>query len=367
MPDSIKSIQLIANPSEAGWVFGKIARRLKEVLETRGLNVQIIDEPEGNSDVVFWLYFRYPGILASGVGKYTTRLKSTYVTHVDDSAKLEQIRKLKSDNADLIFMSPAHSLEISSMLALEDPFFSLLIGTDLAENDTKMRIGMFSNCYADGRKNEKWLARLAQEESLKDCDFVFIGTGWKKIGDKLKASGAQVELYDDIHRPYPPYSEFPSFYNSLDLYIYLGFDEGAMGSIDAYVLGTKLLISRQGYHEEFDLDDASFFSNYDEFKGKFVQILNVHRMHQENIKKWSWSNCAENLLKHWEMEFQQRDNIAANEAMDISLQIPTRINPKYRKLYFIFVKRRIQHFFQISFHLRLRPWLRRKYKKFFPS
>ena len=359
MSHSVNSIQLIADPGKAGWVFGKIARRIQEELETKGLNVKIVGKPEGTSDVVFWLYFRTPGILDREGGKYSTRLKSTYVTHIDNSIKLSQIKKLKMAEFDMVFMSPSHSNKISSMLSLPNPFPSVLLGTDLVEHEHKMRIGFFSNCYADGRKNEKWLVSLAREVNLKDCEFIFLGTGWGKIGNILENVGAHVEIYDDVQRPYPPYSDFPLFYDSLDLYLNLGFDEGAMGAIDAYVLGTKLLISKQGYHEDFVLDDSSFFSDYHEFKGKFVKILDTHRIHQENIKMWSWSNCASNLLKHWEEELQLRNILATDENERPILQIPTRLNPKYRKLYFIFVKRRAQHFVQ----LRLKPWLLRKYKK----
>jgi len=367
MSEHLNSIQMIANPGKAGWVFGKIAIRLQEVLENRGLKVQIVGAPEGSSDVVFWLYFRSPGILDSGMSKYSTRLKSTFVTHVDDSAKLNQVKKLKEARTDLVFMSPSHSIEIASMLALDNPFFSVLLGTDLVELDRKMRIGLFSNRYVDGRKNEKWLASLAEEESLKDCEFIFIGTGWGKIGKKLEAAGAHVELYDDIRRPIPPYSEFPSFYKSLDLYIYLGFDEGAMGSIDAYVLGIKLLISRQGYHKEFAIDDASFFSDYHEFKEKFLQNLEGHRKHQQSIKKWSWSNCADNLLNHWESELQSQSNFTTIQDEDVNLQAPIWLNHTHRGIYFTFVKRRIQHFFKLFFKVRLKNWILRKYRNIFHS
>ncbi len=363
MSGTVKTIQLIADPGKAGWVFGKIARRVKEELETKGLNVQILGKPEGNSDVVFWLYFRTPGILKSEVGNYSTLLKSTYVTHIDNSAKLSQIKKLKRAGIDMVFLSPSHSDEISGMLSLPNPFTSVLLGTDLVQQERKMRIGLFSNRYADGRKNEKWLVSLSREIDLKDCEFVFIGTGWGDIGIILEEAGSHVEIYDDVQHPYPSYSEFPLFYRSLDLYLNLGFDEGAMGAIDAYVLGTKLLISKQGYHEDFVLDDSSYFLDYREFKGKFVDILGTHRLHQQQIKKWSWSNCAESLLEHWEGELQFRNTNGATKTTNLDIETPVKLNLHYRKLYCIFVVRRIQHFIQ----LRLKPWLLRKFKRLISS
>lgn len=302
MTKKISTVQLIVDPGNAGWILEKIALRLKEQFEMNGSRVQILDSPIGTSDVVFWLYFGHRGILSLNLDTYSTLLKSTLVTHVDDSAKVNRIRNLSQVGVDLVFMSAAHSLEISSMIGSPIPFFNILLGTDLVENNRKMKIGIFSKCFPDGRKNEEWLVRLAKKVDLQDCEFVIIGTGWERIRKVLEGSGALVKLYDGNQYPYPDYSEFPAFYKLLDLYLYTGFDEGAMGSLDAYVLGVKLLISRQGFHKEFQTDANSQFSNYQEFEEKFIQNLEEYRVAQKNLQKWTWESCATSLMAHWESE-----------------------------------------------------------------
>jgi hypothetical protein len=302
MPEKISMVQLIVDPGNAGWILEKIALRLKEQFEMNGSSVQILDSPTDTSDVVFWLYFGHRGILSSNLDLYSTRLKSALVTHVDDSAKVNRIRKLNQTGVDLVFMSAAHALEISSMVGSPIPFFNILLGTDFVERNRKMKIGIFSKCFPDGRKNEEWLVRLAKKVQLQDCEFVIIGSGWERIRKVLEGSGAQVKLYDGSQYPYPDYSEFPTIYRSLDLYLYTGFDEGAMGSLDAYVLGVRLLISRQGFHKEFETDANSQFSNYQEFEKKFIQSLEEYRVAQKSLQKWSWENCATSLMAHWSSE-----------------------------------------------------------------
>ena len=361
--ESIKVVQLIVHPGNAGWILEKIAIRLKEKFELGGSRVQILDSPLGDSDVVFYLYFGHQGINNRNVEKYSTRLKSAFVTHVDDSAKVNQISKLYKAGVDLVFMSPAHALEISSMLGFPNPFFNILLGTDLVEAKRRMKIGIFSKCFADGRKNEEWLVDLAKKERLEGCEFIFIGTGWERIRDRLEVAGAQVKLHDGIQHPYPEYSEFPSFYRSLDLYLYPGFDEGAMGSLDAYVLGVKLLISRQGFHKEFALDETSFFSNYQEFHEKFMLALYGYREHQKTLEMWSWENCADSLFEHWAQVLQTSSGSIVTPLPNANSHFLSRWNSNYRRKYFIFIIRRARRFINI----RLRNWVIRKYKNRFHS
>jgi len=317
MPEKIIRVQLIVDPGNAGWILEKIALRLEEMLISLGCEVEILSNPSGNSDVVFWIYFGHKGILAGAGAEYSTRLKSAFVTHVDDSAKLNKIKKLYQASYDLVFMSPSSASEINVMLGISEISFNILLGSDFASGSQSMRIGLFSKCFPDGRKNEEWLIKLAHGEDLTGCDFIFVGTGWELVRNALEASGARVELHDGIQYPYPPYAEFKQFYKSLDLYIYPGFDGGGMGSLDAYILGTQMLISDDGYHKDFLLNDDSYFANYGEFRDKFMFRLNSHRNHVKHLEKWTWSYCASSLLEHWESLLSQQ----------IEKQIPKIVNP----------------------------------------
>lgn len=357
----IKMVQLIVHPGNTGWILEKIANRLKENFESMGVSAQILDSPHGAPDVVFYLHFGHQGIIGSNVDKYSARLKSAFVTHVDDSAKVKLISNLQIAGVDLVFMSPAHSLEISSMLGFPKSFFNILLGTDLVNTKRRMKIGIFSKCFPDGRKNEKWLIEFAKKNSLEDCEFIFIGVGWERIRDRLEAAGAQVKLYDGIQYPYPEYSDFPRFYKDLDLYIYPGFDEGAMGALDAYVLGVHLLISNQGFHKEFEIEDSSFFSNYEEFSLNLKSALQKYRDHQKALEVWTWTNTAATLMNHWSETLEASGGLMSVDQKEGRSALLTKLNSKNRKKYFIFIRRRSSRFVKI----RLRNRIIRIFKSFF--
>ena len=81
----VKVVQLIVHPGNAGWILEKIAKRLKEKLESYGMVTQILDTPSGDSDVIFFLYFGHQGIMDRETEEYSTQLKSALVTQDDDS------------------------------------------------------------------------------------------------------------------------------------------------------------------------------------------------------------------------------------------------------------------------------------------
>ena len=93
----------MAHPGNERRSLEKIAIRLKEKFELIGIDVQILDFLIDGSGVVFWLSFRHQGIIDVHLDKYSTRLKSAVISHVDDSDKVNQIRKL--DKLDSIWYS----------------------------------------------------------------------------------------------------------------------------------------------------------------------------------------------------------------------------------------------------------------------
>lgn len=311
---SIKSVQLVLHPDQEGWILHKIAQRIKSELERLNVKVKIVGEPEGDADVYFWMYFGHKGISQHLKNNSHTGIRSAFVTHVDDAAKTRKIAKLVNDNVDLVFMSKDHAHTVSTGLGF-DKFFNILLGSDLAQFNEPYRVGIFSKRFSDGRKNEKWLIRLARELDLRDVEIVFVGSGWKDISSKLNALGVSTIRYDDVENKYPNYTEFPELYKSLDLFLSASFDEGSMGSLDAFILGTDMLISKHGFHKELDLNDDNYLDSYDDLKLKFSKRISNFRNRRAKAQEWTWERTCLDLLKHWESLADKRPN-----SMDLPLQ-----------------------------------------------
>jgi hypothetical protein len=359
MPQPQIVIQLIVDPINSGWIIGKIARRIAEGFEAKGYSVQILGQPIGISDVVFWMYYGDLGILGGSDLNYRTKIKSALVTHVDDANKLRQVKRIADANIDLVFMSQEHAKSISRLLEFKERPFNILAGSDLVDQRRKMRVGLFTKTFPDSRKNEEWLMLLAKEVDLQSCELVIVGTGWNKICNRLRKLGINVEVYDGIELDYPKYSDFPAIYNTLDLYVYLGFDEGSMGALDAFLLKCEMLISRQGFHLEFNLGEESYFSDYNEFKSKFLIRMEQYRIQEDRYSSWSWARTIESLEEHWILHLENPNLLEAKKFQELNFLEKILHFYKERRDYWKLLKQSLVRFFK----LRLKNLIMRQIQK----
>jgi glycosyltransferase involved in cell wall biosynthesis len=238
-------------------------------------------------------------------------------------------------------MSKEHAQTIADGFG-RTQFFNILLGSDLSNYNDPYRIGIFSKRFSDGRKNEKWLLRLAKEIELPDVEFTFVGSGWGDVALKLNALGVKTKRFDGEQHQYPEYSDFPSIYKSVDLFLSPSFDEGSMGSLDAFILGIDMLISRHGFHCELNLKEENYLDNYDDFKLKIENRLETFRTRRNEAKKWNWGRTAETLLSHW----QSLEQKGENRQRAIGSSANGRLNWKVKKRY---LSRSIYRLVKINF------------------
>lgn len=277
----VKSVELIVSEASRKWIIGKIVDRIASGLLLAGFRVEISSTSSHSADVsVFFNYFD-PIELPTNPGNK----RFVFVTHVDDLYRLSKLRTLLKLEVIPIFMSVAHASELASSMG-KNSFPKIRIGTDIAQKSPTFKIGIASRRYDDGRKNEKWLVDLAKDRKLDKCEIHIFGHGWQTVVRQLRKLGVVVFVYDDVEEAYPTYADMLQWMKSnLNLYIYLGFDEGALGALDAYLLDIPLLISNQGFHREFELPNDSFFSDQEDFQSKLVLLANrFHKKHED----WSW-------------------------------------------------------------------------------
>jgi hypothetical protein len=172
-----------------------------------------------------------------------------------------------------------------------------------ALDDTQVRRIHFTiqgNRYRDGRKNEAFLKQLANEVDLTFAEFSFFGTGWQEIADILREAGGVVAIH-------PPGVDFDQDYVHMidalkiaDYYLNMGWDEGSLGSLDAFVNRTKMIVSAQGYHLHMSDESVEYFNDYSEFRNIFetIRIRQVQR--QIIANNMSWKQYAKNHQGIWE-------------------------------------------------------------------
>lgn len=291
-------VRVILDPGNKGWILEKIAFRLESQFKSQVLNADVGSKPLLNAKFNFWM--QYTDVTLPSFARKGQSNCFALVTHVDDSFKLARIKLLLSLNVNLIFMSEAHANEIATLLNIDRQFDFSLIPSDFNSLSRPYRIGMVSKCYPDGRKNEKWLVDLAEEGILENCCFVVLGEGWGPTINQLRSLGVSCEEFSESRGNAILYSEIKSFYDNLDLYVYFGFDEGALGSLDAYLFRKDLLVSNQGFHAHFDIDDDSKFSSFEEARSKINRKIQKYESWLESILPWTWDFYSKDLLRIFE-------------------------------------------------------------------
>ena len=151
-------------------------------------------------------------------------------------------------------------------------------------------MGIFSSCYADYRKNERWLIDYCRSHKQAQlANFVFIGRDWGEVVKELQDCGCS-STWVNITRNLPyEYQYQQSLLQRLDYYFYMGMDGGAMGTYDAYAQGVPLCVTFDGFHKCIPSLDLSF----DNQEG-FINCMNtVFKKQEERLNFFKASSAKD--------------------------------------------------------------------------
>ncbi len=231
---------------------------------------------------------------------------SVFYTHLNFSLREDYLVSIKDKFDSFICMSP------------EDAEFLIELGFDkkkvfgriLPVRNTYIRpisIGIFSTCYDDGRKNERWLLDYASShDNAKYANFVFVGKGWQNVASSLEGLNCSFEWLNVSRKMPYEYQYQQNRLAELDYYIYMGMDGGAMGTYDAYAQGVPLCVTFDGFHKaipniEYPFDDQNGFNKQlDVILSKHLQRISFfHENNPESYVAWLikvWTGQIENII-----------------------------------------------------------------------
>jgi hypothetical protein len=289
---SNRSIALVLAEKNSAWVLGKIASRLVQELPKFNLQASIVNNTVGRYDFIVWMFFAH---YQSSKNAYSAN-NFVIVTHIDDYRKLQKLKQIIEDGVVVIFLSADTHQKVCNSLGIKLPKYIIRLGTDLATGEKqRMKVTMCSNIYPDGRKNENWILDIAKRYGPDEIEICLVGRGWDTIILELETHGFNTDFNSIISGAPDSYIRTKSAIEWCDLYIYTGWDEGAMGSIDAFVLKKRLLVSNQGYHRSFQLSNDEVFDSYGEFLSKFDTLKSRFNGEYGSISNWTWQNTASDL------------------------------------------------------------------------
>lgn len=221
-------------------------------------------------------------------------INAVFITHTDDKLKEHDLVSLKGEFDYYITMSEEDAVFLRE-LGFDS---SKVVGITLPVRNNYIRpisLGIFSNCYSDNRKNEQWLLDFCRNnEDCRFLNFVFIGDGWGDFVTELQKTGCSFEWHCvSKNMPYE-YMFQQNKLSSLDYYIYMGMDGGAMGTYDAYAQGVELVVSDDGYHKAIPIL-RNKFETHDEFICHIKRIAEEQRRKIEFFEHNSVSNYVSKL------------------------------------------------------------------------
>ncbi len=276
-----------------GWIIEKLMQDLKKELELRNIEVNIGSEEKYNGEEVA---FHSRAFYFKKINK--AKINSVFMTHIDSHQKENEMRAISKEADSIVCMSENHADLISTM-----GFKGNIIGINLPNrggNVKRNRIGIFSDHYNDGRKNEKWLAEYLSKLSDEKRDNLivcFLGHNWENFINTINQFNISYEIYRYSRTMPGEYHMQKEIISNLDYLLYMGFDGGSMSIYDALLGNTKLIISDQCYHK--GINSAILFRNKSELFDIFDNLINETQEKEIILNQRSIQHYTSKLLNHW--------------------------------------------------------------------
>ena len=283
------------------WIMGKIADDILSCAIKSGYQCRCggIKEYQGE-EICYHLAYH----LASPFKD--AKHNSVFYTHLNDTLQEKILLQIKGHFDSYICMSPEDA-EFLIELGFEK---EKVFGRVLPVRNTYVKpisIGIFSACYPDGRKNEKWLLDFCDEnDEAKLVNFVFVGSGWQNVVNQMASKGVSFEWHC-VSRSLPyEYTFQQNKLSSLNYYIYMGMDGGAMGTYDAYAQDVPLCVTFDGFHKAIPKIEYPF-DNRETF---FMELKKICILHKKRIDFFTSNNPVDYvkwLIKIWKGEANVED------------------------------------------------------------
>jgi hypothetical protein len=288
-------IRVVLARQNAGWVIGKMAHRLCDALARLGHEASVSDVPDPSADVNHWMSFAF----AEGV---EGSINTMFITHPDDPFKIRLITESLKSRIHLgVCMSRYTVREMEGFGVDERRVWYVLPAVDAPIAPRRLRIGVTTRVYDDGRKREALLVRLASEMRLENFHFQIFGSGWESVVQRLREAGALVDHDPGTDDWQNDYVRIRAAVPDFDYYLYLGMDEGSLGTLDAVSAGIETMISAQGFHLELPGGIDHPFVEYDTLRALFARLSSKVEAARGRLASWTWEAYAREHAALWEL------------------------------------------------------------------
>lgn len=276
------------------WIMGKIADDIQRISTQLGFECRCGKFEDYNGEEICY-HLEYHRAVPIPKAKHN----SVFYTHLNDILQEVNLVRMKDSFDSFICMSSEDAQFLIELGFDKNKVFGMTL--PIRNNYIKpISIGIFSACYPDGRKNESWLINYCKQcEGVKYVNFVFIGKGWGNVAKELEALGCSYEWHN-VSRQLPYEYQFQqNKLSSLNYYIYMGMDGGAMGTYDAYAQDVPLCVTYDGFHKSIPYIDLCF-DNEKSFYSQLDIIISRHANRLLFFRQHTVEKYVDWLLKVWQ-------------------------------------------------------------------
>ena len=286
-------VNLLLNPANRSWIIQKIAENLAEHLLPLDVQASITDTVDETAHLVHHMSWAFANI---GTRQPSTML----ITHLDDVYKMNQVKTTLASHVDVgICMSSDTMRQLMDHGTPAPSLYFISPAHDGMIVPRRTVIGITSRVYADGRKREALLKGLAKRMRLEGFEFRIFGLGWEPTIQELELAGAKVIYFgesDDFRKDYVTIqTEIPKF----DYYLYLGMDEGSLGTLDALSAGVATIVSPQGFHLDLPGGITHPVLSLDDLEQVFSAIDAERLSRVRAVEGLTWASYASRHSAVW--------------------------------------------------------------------
>ncbi len=272
---------------DEGWIFRKFAERMRDELSIRDVDVTISERVACDVDINHHIpYAAYKPM----------KCDTLMITHVDTGKKIEVLKKqlqvagmgicMSKDTMDklslcgvprvkLCYINPAHDHRISPHRYI---------------------IGITHRCYDgdDVRKRASAILDALEGVCPDYFKFIIMGSGWDDILQKMETKGFFVDYYPDFD-----IDKYVRIMSEIDYYLYMGFDEGSMGLLDALYSGAGAIVTPQGFHLDLKEGIDYMCNTAEDFRNVFLSLQKKRELRRSMVETLTWKNYAKKHIEIW--------------------------------------------------------------------
>lgn len=278
--------------SNDGWIFGKFANKLQEELVKMDQIVEIADMEDPDADINHYISYAKLNQFCSG----RDTVRTTMITHIDCALKKDLIKFQAENNVVGICMSASTMNTLTSWGIPREKLCYINPAQDGEIKPRKIILGITNRCYRelDFRKRDDLVLKVCEKLEPQYFFLKIMGSGWEEIVEHIRERGFQVEYHNTFNR-----EQYKELMQSLDYWIYYGFDEGAMGFLDALAAGVKTIATPQGFHLDAKGGLTYPCNTIDDFVKTLKDIQNEKKNITDIVKDWTWEEYARKHLEVW--------------------------------------------------------------------